>query len=426
MQNDTPLPRLPRTGPLYLATLLVLVAAFYALLLASLGLSAYLLVRLLLWTPWVLAHQRTYGGLKLLFTLYAAVGVYIYAVLRGLSVKTGGEPGGVKLTRVRHPAAFALVEEVAARVQADPIDAIYLVPESRIGVWEETALYLPPGAGKRKIVLGMAALSVLTLDELRAILAHEYAHFSHRDTFFSRFIYRVDASCGTLLAQVREHGGWVRYLNPLYWILSMFALVYPRLAARFSRVREHYADRRAAEAYGRDLFGRSLITMYLESLFFGQVGVDGVMRTTERDGVLPNVYHFVAAARRDYERDNPVGAAAVLAAGLASMSHRLDAHPSLRERLDAQGLPETARHPSPLPRPVSVPALDALAGQDLPSGEPSAAETLFGPDAPALQAALTERYNAPYALLVQVLRHVRGGAAHEADEVASAGAAQER
>lgn len=413
MERDASLPRLPRASGAYLATLLALVVVFYALLVASLVLSAYLLLRLILWTPVFLAQEHTLGALKLLVILYAALCVYAYAVFRGLSVKSGGDPGGIKLTRVRHPDAFALVHEVAARLQADPIDEIYVVPGTDIGVWEETALYLPPGTGKRKIILGMAALASLTPGELRGILAHEYAHFSHRDTFFSRFIYRADSSCGTLLAELRRHGGWVRYLNPLYWVLLLFSALYPRLAARFSRIREIHADRRAVEAYGRDLFARALITIHLEGSFFGQVGADGAIRTASCGGTLPNVYHFVAAARREYDRENPGGAVGVLSRQLAETSRRLDSHPSLRERLDAQNVPEEMRHPYPLPHLITTPALDALAGAEVSvaSHEPSAAEALFGEEALTLQAELTTLYSVPFMILAHVLREAQGAEA---------------
>lgn len=412
MQADLPLPRMPRAGRVYLALLLTCVVAFYALLIASLGLSAYLFVRLVLATPGFIAHQGSLGAVKLLLLLYGILFVYAYAVLRALFVKTGGSPGGIKLTRVRHPAVFALTHEVAARVQADPIDYIFLVPGGEIGVWEETALYLPPGAGTRKIVLGMAALSSLTLDELSSILAHEYAHFSHRDTFFSRFIYRVSHSYGALFAALREYGGWTRYLNPLYWVLRAFIVLYPRLAARFSRLQEHRADRQAVVCYGRDLYARALITSHLEGSFFDHCATTGAFCIAQRDGALPNVYHFVAATRRAYDHDNPAGAATALDTILAARSRRLDSHPSLCERLDRQGVPAAARHPYPLPRPIRIAALDDLIDLEAAgggtTGEPSAAEELFGAEIAALQAQLSDAYCAPFALLAQVIKQVEG------------------
>lgn len=412
MHAESPLPRLPRAGKLYLTLLLTCVVAFYALLVASLGLSAYLFVRLVLATPGFIAHQGSLGAVKLLLLLYGILLVYAYAVLRALSVKTGGSPGGIKLTRVRHPAVFALTHEVAARVQADPIDQVFLVPGDEIGVWEETALYLPPGTGTRKIVLGMAALSYLTLDELRGILAHEYAHFSHRDTFFARVIYRVSHSYSVLFNALREHGGWTRYLNPLYWVLRAFIALYPRLAARFSRLQEYRADQQAVVCYGRELYARALTTTHLEGSFFDHCAMNGAFRIAQRDGALPNVYHFVAASRREYDHDNPAGAAAALSTLLAASSRRLDSHPSLCERLDRQGVPAAARHPYPLPRPIRIAALDHLiasgATDSDTTGEPSAAEELLGAEVATLQAQLSDVYCAPFAFLAHVIKQAEG------------------
>jgi Zn-dependent protease with chaperone function len=416
METDTSLPPLPRASGLYLAVLLVLVAVFYVILVASLGLAAYLFVRLVLWTPGLLAQQQSLGAVKLLLILYAAILVYGYAVVKSLRVKTGGDPAGIRLNRTQYPGAFALVDEVAARVQADPIHEIFLVPDTEVGVWEETALYLPPGSGKRKIVLGMGALSFLTLDELRSVLAHEYAHFSHRDTFFGRFIYRVTHSTAILLHELRRHGGWVRYLNPMYWALRLFATLYPRLSARFSRIREYYADRCAVEGYGRDLFARSLITVSLESSFFGEAGSSGALTLGAEGHGFKNVYHFVGAARREFDREAPDGAEQVLSAMLVEPSHRLDSHPSLRERLDAQGVPDALRHPYPLPQPITTPDLDILAPSDTSaaSDEPSAAQALLGADTPVLQARLSEVYGAPYVMLGHLLRQAQQSAPADA------------
>jgi hypothetical protein len=44
---------------------------------------------------------------------------------------------------------------------------------------------------RRILGLGLATLDSLPIGELKAILAHEYAHFSHRDTAYGCFIDRA-------------------------------------------------------------------------------------------------------------------------------------------------------------------------------------------------------------------------------------------
>jgi hypothetical protein len=120
------------------------------------------------WTPQYLRYVHTRGGLQLLVIVYLGVGTVGLAILRGLMARSGGAPGGYRSRPMEHPKLFALLNEVAERVQARPIQEVYITPGVSIGVTEEAALYLPPGLGKRILVLGMGALNFLTLDQLRA------------------------------------------------------------------------------------------------------------------------------------------------------------------------------------------------------------------------------------------------------------------
>ncbi|MDD4891367.1 MAG: M48 family metallopeptidase, partial [Phycisphaerae bacterium] len=177
---------------IYLLVLLILVAMFYVLLAACLlacGWGLYLLVTHL---PEILAHVRG-RGIKLVFMVGLGIVIFGYSLLRAMVVRTGGDPLGARMTRNDQPRLFGVLDEVCRKVSARPVNEVFVTPETEIGVWEESAIYMPPGAGKRKLVLGLASLCFLTLDQLKSILAHEYGHFSNRDTYWSRFIARVFA-----------------------------------------------------------------------------------------------------------------------------------------------------------------------------------------------------------------------------------------
>ncbi len=414
--NAPDLPPLPATRGAYLATLLMMVIGFYALLLTSLALTGYALYRLVLWTPAFLSEVHGAGALKVLLIAYAAVGVFGWAILKGMLARVGGDPPGKKLDREHHPRVFALVDEVAARVQADPIHEVFLTAEDEVGVWEEAALYLPPGLSKRKIVLGMGALSYLTLDQLRSILAHEYGHFSHRDTYFSRFIYRVMSSYAAVLRELRDKSGKIQYLNPLYWALKGYTLLYELIAAKFSRAREYHADRFAVESYGRDEFAGVLVAAHVEGAFFSQVGIRRVVSLATEGKGFKNLYHYVGTTRQQFDRDNPNGTAEALGAMLAARTGAFHSHPSLRDRLERQGVRADRTLLPPPPRPLPNPDLDAGAGADgdgprdaQTTPRPSAAEDLFGDDALALQRELSELCGARYVYMIEAARRAQAG-----------------
>src|SRR5205823_8254931 len=153
------------------------------------------------------------------------------------------------------------------------------------------------------LVLGMGALNYLTLEQFRSVMAHEYGHFSHKDTFFSRFIYRVSHSYEALLSQLS--GSQIQYLNPFYWLLRGYVGLYHLIAASFSRRREFFADRFAVLAYGPQIFQRALVASHVEGSFFSQVGMRRVLELAHEGKGFKNGYHYVGANRKFFENENP-------------------------------------------------------------------------------------------------------------------------
>src|SRR5262249_31346833 len=151
------------------------------------------------------------------------------------------------------------LHEVARRVDTEPVDEVYLSPGSMIGVHQEgRGPFGIFGGRKRVLTLGLSTMHFLTVNELKSILAHEYAHFSHKDTFYSRFIYQVSLSIRRAMEGMSAAGGWLTYVNPFYWFFFLYSKAYALLSAGYSRSREFLADRMACSLYGSDVFGRAL------------------------------------------------------------------------------------------------------------------------------------------------------------------------
>ncbi|MCX5659477.1 MAG: M48 family metallopeptidase [Planctomycetota bacterium] len=403
------LPPLPNTSGAYLTLLLIMVVGFYILLVASLVIVAWLLYEMIVYTPAYLSHVRGGGALKLMLIAYGLVLFFGYALLKAIFTRVGGDPLGIRATRDEHPKVFALTDEVAQKVGAAPIDEIFLTPGNELGVWEEAALYQPPGTGKRKIVLGMGALNYLGVDHLRSILAHEYGHFSNKDTFFSRFIFRVSggyAAIGQTLA-----GQKIQYINPLFWLIKGYAWVYHALAASFSRVREYAADRFAVEAYGQPLFLQALMAAHVEGTFFSQVGMKRAFELAQEGKGFRNIYHFVGSSRRMFQHDARADVDSVVKEMLEAKTGRFDSHPALADRLAQQGVkPGSLALPLP-PRPLADPELDADLEEEkrqiVASGGPSAAEELLGEQTRKIQGDLSDLLSAQYIHMVNAMRQAQ-------------------
>ena len=208
-------------------------------------------------------------------TIIASAGGLIYAMLRAESINlyllaivgvTGfytvaaivwslftrlreAEPGR-PLPRGEAPGLWALAEEIAGRVGTRPVDAIYVTPGVEVGVTERGGVLRKlRGQGQRYLIVGLGALPGMTQAEFSAVLAHEYGHFSNRDTAGGNLVQQVRASIHHLAYRLASRGLACWY-NPAWLFVNGFNRVFLRITLGASRLQEILADRYAAVAYG--------------------------------------------------------------------------------------------------------------------------------------------------------------------------------
>ncbi len=226
-----------------------------------------------------------------------------------------------------------VLHEVAGRLNTSPADEVYLTPSSSIGVRESGKG--PFGLFKRSRVLeiGISTLSQLTTSEFKSILAHEFGHFSHQDTFFARVISQVTASLANSMAVMNAAGGAANYFNPFYWFYWLYLRAYMMLASGFSRSREFLADRRAVLAYGKNTFISALTKVVVDGAVFEGSAVQNIKAALGSGHRFVNVFDSF----RQY-RDQPelLAAQKQLLDGIrGARPSWFDSHPTYSERIAA-------------------------------------------------------------------------------------------
>ncbi len=200
-----------------------------------------------------------------------------------------GEPGRL-LPRDESPRLWATAEEIAGRVGTRPVDAIYVTPGVEIAVTERGgALRKLRGQGQRCLIVGLGALPGMTQAEFSAILAHEYGHFSNRDTAGGNLAQQVQASMRHMAYRLANRG-LARWYNPAWLFVNGFNRVFLRVTLGASRLQEILADRYAAVAYGVRNFADGLTRIVrLDLAFDAQVNRE-VKLATAAGRELHNLY----------------------------------------------------------------------------------------------------------------------------------------
>jgi Zn-dependent protease with chaperone function len=239
----------------------------------------------------------------------------------------------VRKARDDCPGLFAQIEEVARRVGTEPPDEVWLAPGAEFSVHQRGrgpfGLF---GTRRRVLTLGLCVFHFLTVSELRAILAHELAHFSHADTSWHRFLYQVTLSLRTAQREMARAGGWAAWCNPFYWFFWAYGRSYGLLAAGFSRQREYLADRMACALAGSDVFAEALAKVCTEGAHFERVIEGNVARLLRTDQAFINMY---LAFRRHVEAGPTAAGERRRRELLRQEPSSFASHPTFGERLDA-------------------------------------------------------------------------------------------
>jgi Zn-dependent protease with chaperone function len=204
---------------------------FYGLaiaILAALWLGAYAQIR--------------YGDrIYLRYLFFAGVGTVI--IIAGIIPRRDEfvDPG-LRLAEDKHPRLFRELKSIAEAVgQKMPAD-VFLVPDLNAWVMQRGGRL--NWGGRRVMGLGLPLLSLLSVSELRAVLAHEFGHFHGGDTKLGPVIYQ------TRSAIARTVQGLARNRSILQIPFSLYGKMYLRVTHGISRQQEYAADELAARVAG--------------------------------------------------------------------------------------------------------------------------------------------------------------------------------
>lgn len=177
------------------------------------------------------------------------------------------DPGRV-LLRDEAPGLWELIESVAAEVKTRPID------EVRVTMGVEVAVYQRGGfrekrqdKGVRVLILGVGAFNGFSANGFRAVLAHEYGHFSNRDTAGGDIAFRVNDDM-VRLAEAMINSGNNTYHNLTFHFLRLYHFIFRRITHGASRLQEVLADRVAVHNYGAAAFTEGLTHVIRQDIVF--------------------------------------------------------------------------------------------------------------------------------------------------------------
>jgi Zn-dependent protease with chaperone function len=121
-------------------------------------------------------------------------------LVKGL-FKRGGRYSGIRIevTETEQPDLFAFIRQVCRDTRAPFPHKVYLLPEVTAAVaFDESVLNLV-FPSKKNLIIGLALVNRLNLAEFKAVLAHEFGHFSQNSMRLGSYVYTANRVIGDVV-----------------------------------------------------------------------------------------------------------------------------------------------------------------------------------------------------------------------------------
>lgn len=228
-----------------------------------------------------------YGGIAIIIamprmiTIFAGAGliglgvmVFVFLVKFIFAVSRYDRSNSIEITKEDQPGLYAFIRQLAKDVQTPFPKKIYLSPDVNAAVFYDSSfwsMFLPV---KKNLQIGLGLVNSLNVSEFKAVMAHEFGHFSQRSMKLGSFVYNVNKIIYNMLFENTGYvgflGSWARVdgifaffaqitakiAQGIQWVLRQMYAVINKSYMRLSREMEFHADAVAASVSG----SKSLVT----------------------------------------------------------------------------------------------------------------------------------------------------------------------
>ena len=241
--------------------------------------------------------------IKLAAILIVGALVTAFQMVRSLFVRPKQDDPGRALRAEEAPGLWALVREVAGAVGTRPVDEIRVTPGTELAVYERgSSGEKRQDKATRILILGVGVLNGFSRGAFRAVLAHEYGHFSHRDTAGGEVALRVNKDM-LVFAYAMAAAGQAVWYNLAFQFLRAYHFIFRRLSHGATRLQEILADRVAVHLYGARAFEEGLTHVIYRDAEFQHLATREINAAADARRALLNLYELPEARGTAAERD---------------------------------------------------------------------------------------------------------------------------
>jgi Zn-dependent protease with chaperone function len=195
----------------------------------------------------------------------------------------------VEINEIEEPHLFKLIKEIATEVGTSLPKKVFITAEVNASVFYDSSFWSMFFPVKKNLVIGLGLVNSITKEELKAILCHEFGHFSQKSMKVGSYVYNVNKIFYNLLYDNESYDKLIEKWTNLSGIFSLFVLIsskmnktiqnslkiiYEKVNINYmalSREMEFHADAIAASITGYEPLKKSLLRMTIADISYNNV-----------------------------------------------------------------------------------------------------------------------------------------------------------
>jgi Zn-dependent protease with chaperone function len=116
-------------------------------------------------------------------------------------VKKGDVDGSEEIFPEQEPELFAFIHKLAEDANAPKPYRVFLSRDVNAAVFYDLSIFNLLFSSKKNLVIGLGLVNSVSLDEFKAVLAHEFGHFAQRSMAVGRWVYIAHQIAGHIIAE---------------------------------------------------------------------------------------------------------------------------------------------------------------------------------------------------------------------------------
>lgn len=157
------------------------------------------------------------GGILMVVVMF-----FVFLVKFFFKVKKDDDPSTIEITEEEHPKLFEFVAKVCEETKAPFPKKIVLSPRVNASVFYNSSFLSMFFPVRKNLEIGLGLVNSVNISEFKAIVAHEFGHFSQSSTRLGSYVYRFHKIIHNLLY---DNDGWestLHSMSSVHYIISIF------------------------------------------------------------------------------------------------------------------------------------------------------------------------------------------------------------